>query len=155
MMYYTPLRVHKEAAASARGSQQLQPPAVRQDAMVDLTTGGRARPNRTFLTRFLGGMISRNQRAIADNASHAARKVGALTNRAANALNMHVRQLSCLSEHSCSQAAGAAVAASLRPALQRAGKKGLPAVRRVCLSHAQRHKLSLCTALLSEVRYMS
>ncbi|GAX77321.1 hypothetical protein CEUSTIGMA_g4767.t1 [Chlamydomonas eustigma] len=82
------------------------------------------RPNQAFLARVIGGVTRGNQRVIDCNASKAAQK-----------------------------AVGSHGAASLRPALQQAKKKGHQAVRHAVLSAAAQQKLILCSALLSEVAH--
>ncbi len=82
-----------------------------------------AKPNSLFVSRLLSGNLRTNQRAIDTNAARAALR-----------------------------AIGSHGAASLRPSLQRAAKKGHAALRQAALTGAAAQNLILCSALLTEVR---
>ncbi len=128
----------------------------------DEGSSGRIKPNGAFLARVLRGVGKTNQRVIDTGASKAARKVcghraGRSTDfcsreQASRAAQLVSRVPLCRSCRSC-QALGASGAASLRPLLARALKQGPAAVRRATLTAAQQQKLTLCTSLLTEVRW--
>lgn len=83
----------------------------------------RTAPNTKFLSRYLEDVERGNKRVIARNAARAAQ-----------------------------QAVGASGAAALRPGLHKAAAKGVGAVQKLAMATAEQQKLTLCSALLKEVR---